>query len=276
VQSILALSADTLPRVEDVRVDARVIAFGLLLAAATGLLFGLVPALRMAHADPQQDLRGGRGTVGTDGQRLRSALVVAEVALAVLLVIGAGLMARSFLALRSVDAGFEPDRVLTVAMQLNLAGVPEDEMATFPGAAPRGDPAPVRELPGVEEGGHDQRVSRSARMARSPGVHARRCGCDTRASPACMRTRATSIPDICETMGIPLLRGEHLPSSSHRARSCRCDERECRAPALARDEDPIGQTDQRAVGRVVVIGIVGDVRQTGSPRHRSRPCTSRS
>src|SRR5690606_7559562 len=64
VQTILALSAETLPRVEDVRVDGRVIAFGLLLAAATGLLFGLVPALRMSHSDPQQDLRGGRGTVG--------------------------------------------------------------------------------------------------------------------------------------------------------------------------------------------------------------------
>jgi predicted permease len=262
VQSIIALSADTLPRVEDVRVDAQVITFGLLLAAAMGVLFGLVPALRMAHADPQRDLRGGRGEVGTDGQRLRSALVVAEVALAVLLVVGAGLMARSFMALRNVDAGFEPDRVLTVAMQLNLTGVPEDGMATFLVQRREEILRRVRELPGVEEAGminvfplrQDGAFSMEYTRAgpgASPGesgVHA-----DTRYVD----------PGYLRTMRIPLLRGEHLPEQLAPGALVPVVMSESAARQLWPAEDPLGKRINVQWGESVVIGIVGDVRQTG-------------
>src|SRR5262249_24490952 len=146
-------SADTLPRVEDVRLDGRVIAFTLVLAAVTGVLFGLVPALRTAQADPQNDLRGGRGTVGSDGKRVRSALVVAEVALAVLLVVGAGLMARSFLMLRKVDTGFQPDHVLAIALQMNLTGVAEDQTGQFLVLRRQEYISTLRELPGVTAAG---------------------------------------------------------------------------------------------------------------------------
>lgn len=259
VQTILALSADTLPRVESVRVDGRVIGFGLLLSAATGVLFGLVPALRMAHTDPQSDLRGGQGAVGGEGQRLRGMLVVGEVALTVLLVIGAGLMTRSFLALRSVDPGFSPEQVLTVTMQLNLAGVEEDEIGTFLVQRREEVLRGVRELPGVEaagminvfplhEGAFSMEYSRADAAAGRAGVHA-----DTRYVD----------PGYLQTMRIPLLRGEPLPEQLAQGAPVPVLMSESAARRLWPDEDPLGRMLAVPWGESVVTGIVGDVRQTG-------------
>jgi predicted permease len=128
VQTVLAQSADTLPRVEDVHIDGRVVGFGFLLALVTGVLFGLLPALRAAFSEPQHDLKGVRG-VAAHSQRALSALVVAEVGLAVVLVVGAVLMARSFLALRGVNPGFNPQGVVMASLQMNLAGVPLSDWA---------------------------------------------------------------------------------------------------------------------------------------------------
>ena len=262
VQSILALSAETLPRVEDVRVDGRVIAFGLLLAAATGLLFGLVPALRMSHIDPQQDLRGGRGTVGADGHRVRSMLVIAEVALAVLLVIGAGLMARSFLALRNVDAGFDPDRVLTVAMQLNLAGVPDSTMATFLVQRREEILGRVRELPGVEEAGMINVFP--LRQDGAFSMEYTRGGADgTPGGPAVNADTRYVDPGYLRTMGIPLLRGEHLPSQLAEDAPVPVLMSESAARQLWGDEDPLFRLITVPWGEAMVTGVVGDVRQTG-------------
>jgi predicted permease len=262
VQSILALSADTLPRVEDIRLDGRVLGIGLILALATGVLFGLVPALRMAQINPQQNLRGGRGTVGAEGRRLRGALVVAEVALAVLLVIGAGLMARSFLALRSVDAGFRPERVLTVAMQLNLAGVPEPEMAQFLVQRRELILERVRALPGVEAAGminvfplrQDGAFSMEyTRAGAEPGPGEPSVHADTRYVD----------PGYLATMGIPLLRGEPLPATLAGGAPAPVLLSENAARRLWPDEDPIGRRIRVPWGESVVTGVVGDVRQIG-------------
>jgi predicted permease len=260
VQTILAVSADTLPRVEDVRIDGSVIAFGLILSAVTGVVFGLVPALRMAATDPQRDLRGGRGTVGADGGRLRSALVIAEVALAVLLVIGAGLMARSFLALRSVDPGFDPDRVLTVAMQLNLTGVPDDELGTFLIQRREEILERVRALPGVEsagminvfplrrDGAFSMEYTRTDVAPGEAGVQA-----DTRYVD----------PGYLRTMGVPLLRGEPLPEVLAAGAPVPVVMSESAARRLWPDEDPVGRLIRVPWGESVVIGVAGDVRQIG-------------
>ncbi|HEX2166136.1 MAG TPA: ABC transporter permease, partial [Longimicrobiales bacterium] len=260
VRSIVALSADTLPRVENVHVDGTVIAFALLLSAVTGVLFGLVPALRMAHTDPQQDLRGGRGTVGTEGERLRRTLVIAEVALAVLLVIGAGLMARSFLALRSVDPGFDPEHVLTVALQINYAGVPEDEIAQFLVQRREDVLTRVRELPGVDEAGtinvfpltddgaFSMEYTRAGALPGEPGVLA-----DTRYID----------PAYLSAMGIPLLAGEGLPSQLAEDAPVPVLMSESAARQLWPDSDPLGRSITVPWGESVVVGIVGDVRQIG-------------
>jgi predicted permease len=260
VQTILALSADTLPRVEDVRVDARVIGFGLLLTLGTGLLFGLLPALRIANTDPQERLRGGRGAVsGT--QRLRSTLVVAEVTLAVVLVIGAGLMARSFLELRSVDPGFDPERVLTVSLQLNLAGIPEEEIGSHLIRRREEIIERIGALPGVVEVGMI-----NAFPLRDEGFEHEYSRTDGRAAQDGSAVRAETryvSPDYIRAMGIPLLRGDPLPDQLTGGAPVPMLISETAARRSWPGEDPIGQVLDAGWTSVVVTGVVGDVRQLG-------------
>jgi len=103
-----------------VRVDARVLLFGLVLSALTGILFGLLPALGAARAGPHAALKdGGRAGVGRGGERARRGLVVAQVALAVVLLVGAGLLLRSFAELTHVRLGFDPAHVLTAEVRVS-------------------------------------------------------------------------------------------------------------------------------------------------------------
>jgi predicted lysophospholipase L1 biosynthesis ABC-type transport system permease subunit len=107
------LPAD-LPRMDDVQMEWRVLAFTATVALATGLTFGLAPALQATRTSITEAVRsGGRGDAAFVRQRLRNALVVAEIALAVLLATAAGLFIRSFSALLRVDAGFRTERVIT-------------------------------------------------------------------------------------------------------------------------------------------------------------------
>lgn len=114
VQAIVALSPVTLPRVDDVQVDATVLLFALGLSLGSTVLFGLVPALHASRLDLSDALKqgGSKGTASSGGTRFRSALVVTEVALSVVLLVAAGLLARSLQALQHVDLGFTTDHVL--------------------------------------------------------------------------------------------------------------------------------------------------------------------
>ncbi len=117
---LTSVDPTSLPLVAPVRLDLTVITFTLVVAVVTTLLFGLAPALRTLHVDLVDSLRDGgqNATVGRRGQRLRGALVAVEVALAVVLVIGAGLMIRTLGALADIDLGFNPDRVLTMRVTI--------------------------------------------------------------------------------------------------------------------------------------------------------------
>ena len=120
VRALVSLLPADFPRVDSIHVNAAVLAFTLLLTLATGLIFGLAPAREAASLDVQQGLReGGRGsTVGGARLRLRNALAVAEVGLASVLLIGAGLMLRSFVNLLRMNPGFRPEHVLTASLSL--------------------------------------------------------------------------------------------------------------------------------------------------------------
>ena len=149
---LTSVDPTSLPPVAPVRLDMTVIAFTLLLAVVTTLLFGLAPALRTLHVDLIESLREGgeNATAGIRRQRLRAALVSVEVALAVMLVIGAGLMIRTLAALGDIDLGFNPDRVLT--MRVTIAG---SKYRTHETVANFFDElqARVNVLPGVEAAG---------------------------------------------------------------------------------------------------------------------------
>ncbi|HXM44021.1 MAG TPA: ABC transporter permease [Bryobacteraceae bacterium] len=120
VRALVALLPAGFPRADTIHVNAAVFGFTLLVALATGVLFGLAPALQAARSDVQNTLRaGGRGAGSNRGHlRLRSALVVGEVSLACLLLIGAGLMLRSFVNLLRADPGFRAEHLLTASLTL--------------------------------------------------------------------------------------------------------------------------------------------------------------
>lgn len=115
----------SLPRLADVAVDGRVLAVTFLLAVGAGLVTGLVPAARFARRMPWRSMRGGRGATGRS--RLRMTLVVSQLTVAVLLLSAAGVLVRSFLELRAVDPGFEPQGLVSVEVPLKRPGAPEGE-----------------------------------------------------------------------------------------------------------------------------------------------------
>jgi putative ABC transport system permease protein len=122
VRLLVAIPAGTLPRAQDVRVDGTVFLFNALLVVATGLLVGLLPARRSVRVDLASTLKeGGRAVGGPARRRTRSALVVAEVALATVLLVGAGLLLRSFSRTMAVDPGFRSDGVVTARLTLDPA-----------------------------------------------------------------------------------------------------------------------------------------------------------
>jgi len=116
-----------IPRSGAVQVDLRVLGFALVTAVATGLIFGVVPAWRAVRTDLNEAIRDGSGTLSASAgrQRLRSGLVVMEVALAVVLTVGAGLLFNSFLHMTAVDPGFDPEQLLS--FELGLAGYETEE-----------------------------------------------------------------------------------------------------------------------------------------------------
>ena len=126
VKLIIAISPNSIPRAREIGLDNRVLAFTIAVSLLTGIIFGLVPALQMSKPDLNETLKdAGRGSTGRR-HVLRSALVVAEVALTLVLLVGAGLMIRSFYRLQQVDPGFNYDNLLTFNISLPQKKYAED------------------------------------------------------------------------------------------------------------------------------------------------------
>jgi predicted permease len=141
---------DNFPRTGDIRIDASVLAFTVLASVGTGLLFGLAPAFQASRIRLTESLKEGeRGADSLGRNRLRSALVVSEVALALVLLIGTGLMLRSFVRLQEVNPGFAPDHLLTMEISLPEARYPNPQKAAFFARLLER----VRALPGVKSAG---------------------------------------------------------------------------------------------------------------------------
>jgi predicted permease len=151
LRMLITIDPTSLPPLAPVKLDWMVVAFTLALGVITTIVFGLAPALRTLRVNLVDSLReGGQATVGGHRQRLRSALVIAEVTLAVVLVIGAGLMVRSLAALGRIDLGFNPDRVLTLRLSIPQAryDTPDKVVDFYRTLNDR-----VRAIPGVESAG---------------------------------------------------------------------------------------------------------------------------
>jgi putative ABC transport system permease protein len=209
-RALVALSPGNIPRLENVGIDGRVVLFLLAVAGLTSAAFGLVPAMQASVVNLSDTLKeGGRGASdGIRRNRLRSFLVASECTLALILLIGAGLMIRSFLALRAVDAGFNPHNVLS--MVVSVAGSREGE----PGRRAifyRELLEKVRALPGVESAGGINHLPLAGDMWGWPFVIEGRPKPRPGESPSAVYRIAT--PGYLESMRIPLLQGRDIAAT---------------------------------------------------------------
>jgi putative ABC transport system permease protein len=149
VSAFRVLAPPAIPRLDNLALDGHVLAFALLLPLVTVLLFGLMPALQSSKLDLHRPLKsGGRTLVGL-GLRHRTLLVTSQIALACVLLVGAGLLVKSFLRLMSVNPGFDPRNVITMQLSLPRSGYPNQrQIAFFQQVLER-----VRALPAVEQAG---------------------------------------------------------------------------------------------------------------------------
>ena len=129
IRELIALGPKDLPRLETVAIDPAVLAFSIVAGLFAAILFGLAPALRASRPDLMEVLRGSARAAGLGGGGLRNAVAVVEVALSFVLLIGSGLMVRSFLALQHVDLGFDPQHLLTFQLLGGRGGPQPQERA---------------------------------------------------------------------------------------------------------------------------------------------------
>lgn len=152
IKALAAANPANLPRVKDLAIDSHVVVFTLAVALVTGVVFGLVPALQTRKGNLQSSLKDGSrtGTADRGGQLVRRALVVTEIALALTLLTGGGLLLRSFSRLANVSPGFEPRNVLTFGISLPVAKYNNDTARTafWSALMPR-----IEQVPGVKAAG---------------------------------------------------------------------------------------------------------------------------
>jgi putative ABC transport system permease protein len=147
-EMLVRLIPEDVPRLAEINIDRRVFGFTLLISMVTGLVFGLVPALQASKIELTEAMKEGARAAGGAGRaRLRGALVVAEIAIALVVLVGAGLLLQSFRKLQQVDLGYDTNRVLTASVELPDARYPKPEQAEL---FFRNLLARVKALPGVE------------------------------------------------------------------------------------------------------------------------------
>jgi putative ABC transport system permease protein len=206
VDLLVKLNQHNIPRAREVNVDARILIFTFGLSLLTGILFGLVPAIQASKTELTEVLKeGGRTSGGAHRARFRNALVVSEIALALVLLIGAGLMVKSFARLVQVDPGFQTKNIMT--MQVSLPYVPnrkpQEITAFYKQVVER-----VRNLPGAES------VGTVSILPLSGGVNSGFFAIEGRDVPEGEQQphgdRRVVNTDYFQTIGIPLLKGRYF------------------------------------------------------------------
>jgi len=265
---LAAMGPENVPRLAEVGIDARVLAFTAAVSLLASLLFGLIPVIRQARQDLVTALKeGSQGAgMGRGRHRARNSLVVAQVALALILLIGSGLMIRSFARLRAIEPGFIADDVFTVSLSLPAAEYPEpaDASRFFQELLDE-----ISALPGVESVGAVAGVPLSGfRTASGLWIddHPRDEG-DLPPVPETL----TATAGYFRTMGIPVLSGRAFERADHELRTGAVLISESMAIHYWPDKSPLGRLvrpDEEA-SSYEIVGVVGDVRHvslTEEPR----------
>ncbi|MHB8487351.1 MAG: ADOP family duplicated permease [Candidatus Acidiferrales bacterium] len=254
-----ALPADT-PRLSSVTIDWRVLAFTALIALATGVIFGLAPALHASKIDLTESLKtGGQYSGAAKSDRLRSALAIAEIAVAVVLVVGAGLLVKSLWELSHVNPGFRTEWIVTARI------TPNDQFCADFGRCSNfynSLIARTRALPGVEDAALTNVLPLSGLM----GAYAADVEGHPRnpSEPAPVLWESVVTPDYFRIMGIPLLRGRLFTSADSAPGATHVTVvTESTAKKFWPNQDPIGKHVKRSwMGDwITVVGVVGDVNE---------------
>ena len=267
LRAILALAPSTLPRLNEVEPGWVVVVFALVLAVITGLAVGIIPALSAARSRAQDSLRDGtRTTASRTRHRTRAALIVAEVALAMILTVGGGLLLRSFVAVLQVNPGFNSDRLLTMQFAVPARYSGAEATLTFYDDLERR----LRALPGVSAVGGTTRLplgstsvttyleteGRPLPRAELPEVEMRR-----------------AVFDYFATMQIPVLRGRTFTRDDRLGGPIVTVINETLAARLFPNEDPVGKRIRFAQPNqpwMTIVGIVGSIRH-GSLEETPKP-----
>jgi putative ABC transport system permease protein len=266
MSALLTLAPGDMPRIGEIRPDATVLFFTFALSVITGLAIGIVPALAASKPQVQATLKeSGRGTTSGRGQRrLRSTLVVAEVALAVVLTLGAGLLLRSFLSVLAIDPGFRSDNLLTLQIALPTTYASADQRrALYSTLFSR-----LESLPGVVSAGGTTRLPLgSTNVTTKVGVEGR--AVPPGEWPEVEFRRA--VHDYFKAMAIPLVRGRDFAATDGPSAPPVVVINQTMARQLFANEDPVGRrlqmgspgTPASPSPWITIVGVVGDVRHSG-------------
>ncbi len=258
IKALVALGPKGIPRMHMISLDWRTFAFTLTAALVTGALFGLAPALQVSKVNLNESLKeGGRGSSGgARHNRLRGLLVIAEVSLAFVLLIGAGLLMRTFFYLQRVDPGFKPDNVLTATIDLPAARYPTwkhasafyrdliGRLSVLPGAQGAGV---TSDLPWT---GYDENTSF--------GIEGRQFPDDE--SPSAQYHFASS--DYFRTLGIPLVAGRFFSEADEADAPKVILVNKSMADRYWPDEDAVGKRVRLWGETRTIAGIIGDLKDS--------------
>jgi putative ABC transport system permease protein len=253
LRSASTLLVGQVPRAEEISIDGRVLLFAVGMSMITGMLAGTLPAVRAGRSDLNDALKEGGRSDGAIGVGTRRLLIVCEVALSLVLLMGAGVMVQSLLALRHVDTGFDPNNVLTMRVRLVEARYPTpgQRSAFFEAALQR-----VRALPGVEAAGTIDDLPFAAGSSQTLALE----GYAPQRNPVAVQVRQVT-PGYLRAMGIPVLRGRDMLDSDAEVLLVSQDA----AKVYWGADDAIGRRAiLPALSKTVlrqVVGIVGDVKQ---------------
>jgi len=261
---LVKLSATTLPAVFTVGLDRWVLVFTLGVALLTGLLFGIVPALRTAKLDLRETLNeGSRGSTAGPGQhRIRGALVATEIALAMLLLVGAGLLLRSFSRLQDVPPGFQADHLFVADIPLSQTAYakPEQRYEFFDRLVER-----ARSLPGVRSAGAASFLPVSGGGS---VIHFNIVGKPPKSPHDFIAAGYRAVtPKYFETLGMPLEQGRFFTAADNDKAPAVVVINATMARTFFPGENPLGKhlqlgaTFEPDVPAMEVVGVVGDVRQ---------------
>jgi putative ABC transport system permease protein len=266
IQGLLAVIPDDVPRllVMNIGLDSRVVAFTLIISVLTGLLFGLAPALQVSKTNLNESLKeGGRGaTAGASRQSVRNTLVVSEVALSLLLLVGAGLLIKSFLNLSQADVGFEPDNVLTMRIALPEARYKENGQVLnfYQQLLQR-----VQTLPGVESAGLTRGLPMSGGIESGITVEGQEVA-DIKDTVVAVNLTVT--PDYFRAMGIPLIKGRYFTEQDKTDAPAVVLIDEMMAARFFPTQDPLGKRlklggAQSTFPFMQIVGVVKHVKHYG-------------